>query len=92
MASEKVVSLSKEVKSKKINFRLWAKFLAYYRYYIDAFAIDILGLRLYPFQRFTLRAAARYKEGILIGQEVCLNHLLLVYLLFVMRYYTQGLR
>lgn len=66
MASEKVVSLSKDVKSKKINFRLWAKFLAYYRYYIDAFAIDILGLRLYPFQRFTLRAAARYKEGILI--------------------------
>lgn len=50
----------------KINYKAWAKFLSYYRYYIDRFAENILGFKLFPFQRFTLRCAARYKEGIFI--------------------------
>lgn len=50
----------------KINIKGWKDFLSYYRYYIDRFAEDILGLHLFPFQKFTLRCASIYKEGIFI--------------------------
>lgn len=53
-------------KKQNLNYKGWAKLLAYYRYYIDRFAEDILGFKLFPFQKFTLRCAARYKEGIFI--------------------------
>ena len=66
MTVNSVVSANQDMKVKKINFKAWAKFLSYYRYYIDRFVEDILGLKLFPFQKFTLRAAARYKEGIFI--------------------------
>ena len=55
-----------DTKKVKINIEVWKKLLAYYRYYIDRFAENILGFKLFPFQRFTLRCAARYKEGVFI--------------------------
>ena len=55
-----------DTKNVKINIEAWKKMLAYYRYYIDRFAENILGFKLFPFQRFTLRCAARYKEGVFI--------------------------
>lgn len=55
-----------DVKSKRIRFESWGQFLAYYRYYMDRFAEDILGFKLYPFQKFTLRCMGRYKEMISI--------------------------
>lgn len=48
-------------KMKKIDYEEWTKFLSYYRYYIDKFAVDILGMtNLFPFQRLLLRAMGRY--------------------------------
>ena len=49
-------------KQKKINYENWTKFLSYYRYYIDEFACDILGLKLYPFQRLMLRCRKRKRR------------------------------
>ena len=66
MAKISIMSDNIDVKMKKINFKAWMKFLSYFRYYIDRFAEEILGIKLFPFQKFTLRAAARYKEGIFI--------------------------
>jgi hypothetical protein len=34
------------VNEENINRESWRKFLAYYRYYIDEFAVDVLGLHL----------------------------------------------
>lgn len=45
----------------------WIKFISYYRYYIDEFACDILGLKLYPFQRLILRAMSRYQTSMFIA-------------------------
>ena len=42
------------LKEESIDFEVWTEFISYYRYYIDAFACDILGLRLFPFQRLIL--------------------------------------
>ena len=54
-------------KMKKINYEEWTKFLSYYRYYIDKFAVDILGMdNLFPFQRLLLRAMGRYPNIMLI--------------------------
>lgn len=51
----------------KIDFEEWTKFLSYYRYYIDKFAVEILGMdNLYPFQRLLLRAMGRYPNTMLI--------------------------
>lgn len=44
----------------------WMKFIAYYRKYPDKFAIEILGLKLYFFQRLILRAMARNQYVMLI--------------------------
>lgn len=50
----------------KFDYQAWAEFLSYYRYYVDEFATDILGLKLFPFQRLILRAMARYQNSMLI--------------------------
>ena len=55
------------LKEESIDFEVWTKFISYYRYYIDEFACDILGLRLFPFQRLILRAMARYQNSMLIA-------------------------
>lgn len=49
-----------------IDFEAWTEFLSYYRYYLDKFATDILGVNLFPFQRLILRAMARYPNTMLI--------------------------
>jgi hypothetical protein len=50
-----------------IDYDAWAEFISYYRYYIDEFACDILGLKLYPFQRLILRAMARFQHSMFIA-------------------------
>ena len=55
------------LKEESIDFEVWTEFISYYRYYIDEFACDILGLRLFPFQRLILRAMARYQNSMLIA-------------------------
>ena len=54
------------INQEKIDYEEWTKFLSYYRYYIDKFASDILGVNLFPFQRLILRAMARYPNSMLI--------------------------
>lgn len=58
---------SLENKTDKINYKGWADFISYYRYYLDRFAEDILKLRLYPFQRLLLRAMGRSKFSMIIA-------------------------
>ena len=55
------------LKEESIDFEVWTEFISYYRYYVDEFACDILGLRLFPFQRLILRAMARYQNSMLIA-------------------------
>lgn len=55
------------IKEEEINYEEWAKFISYYRYYIDEFACDILGLKLYPFQRIILRGMGRYQNSMFIA-------------------------
>ena len=50
-----------------LDYEEWTKFISYYRYYLDEFAVDILGLKLYPFQRLMLRAMARYQNTMFIA-------------------------
>ncbi|MFR2774863.1 MAG: hypothetical protein ACLTBR_03440 [Anaerostipes sp.] len=50
-----------------IDYEAWTEFFSYYRYYIDEFAIDILGIELYFFQRVILRAMARSQFSVLIA-------------------------
>lgn len=50
-----------------IDYEAWSEFISYYRYYIDEFACDILGLKLYPFQRLILRAMGRYQNSMFIA-------------------------
>lgn len=54
------------IKKKDIEYGEWVKFISYYRYYIDKFAVDILGVKLYPFQRLILRAMGRYDNSMQI--------------------------
>ncbi|KAA9007378.1 hypothetical protein F4V43_02505 [Paenibacillus spiritus] len=54
------------IKRESINTENWEEFVSYYRHYIDEFAVDILGLKLYPFQRLILRAMAKYQYSMLI--------------------------
>ena len=55
------------LKEESIDFEAWTEFISYYRYYVDEFACDVLGLRLFPFQRLILRAMARYQNSMLIA-------------------------
>lgn len=50
-----------------IDYEAWTEFFSYYRYYIDEFAMDILGIELYPFQRVILRAMNRGQFTVLIA-------------------------
>ena len=50
-----------------IDYEAWTEFFSYYRYYVDEFAMDILGLDLFPFQRVILRALARGQFSVLIA-------------------------
>ena len=53
---------------KKINIENWAHFLSYYRYYVDKFAVDVLGMtNLFPFQRLLLRVMGRYPNTMIIA-------------------------
>jgi len=54
------------VNEENIDIEEWSKFMAYYRYYIDEFAVNILKIKLYPFQRLILRAMARHQNSMLI--------------------------
>jgi hypothetical protein len=55
------------VREETMDYEEWTKFISYYRYYIDEFAIHILGLKLFPFQRVILRSMARYQSSCLIA-------------------------
>lgn len=50
-----------------IDYEAWTEFFSYYRYYIDEFAMDILGVELFPFQRVILRAMGRGQFSVLIA-------------------------
>lgn len=50
-----------------IDYEAWTDFFSYYRYYIDEFAMDILHVDLFPFQRVILRAMARGQFSVLIA-------------------------
>lgn len=54
------------INQESINYTEWTKFLSYYRYYVDKFAVDILKINLFPFQRLIIRAMARYPNAMLI--------------------------
>lgn len=55
------------INPEKIDYEEWTKFLSYYRYYVDEFAVDILGMNnLFPFQRLLLRAMGRYPQVMFI--------------------------
>lgn len=56
-------------KKEEINIEAWRKFISYYRHHIDEFAVDVLGINLYPFQRLILRAMARHKESMFIASR-----------------------
>jgi hypothetical protein len=49
-----------------IDYDEWAKVLSYYRYYVDIFAEEVLGIMLFPFQKLILRAMARNQNSMLI--------------------------
>ena len=55
------------IREENIDYEAWSEFISYYRYYIDAFAVEILGIKLFPFQRLILRAMARYQNSLLIA-------------------------
>lgn len=55
------------IREENIDYEAWTQFISYYRYYIDAFAVDVLGINLFPFQRLILRAMGRYQSSILIA-------------------------
>jgi len=49
-----------------IDYEEWVKFISYYRYHIDEFAEDVLGIMLFDFQKLQLRAMARNQNSMLI--------------------------
>lgn len=55
------------IREENIDYEAWTEFISYYRYYIDAFAVDVLGIKLFPFQRLILRAMGRYQNSMLIA-------------------------
>lgn len=55
------------INQEDIDYEAWTQFISYYRYYIDEFAINILGLDLFPFQRVILRAMGRGQFSVLIA-------------------------
>jgi hypothetical protein len=55
------------IREETMDYEAWTEFISYYRYYIDEFAINVLGLKLFPFQRVILRSMARYQSTILVA-------------------------
>ena len=55
------------IREENIDYEAWTQFISYYRYYVDAFAVDVLGIKLFPFQRLILRAMGRYQNSLLIA-------------------------
>lgn len=55
------------IKEVTIDYEAWTEFFSYYRYYIDEFAMDILSVELFPFQRVILRAMGRGQFSVLIA-------------------------
>lgn len=55
------------IKEESIDYEAWTNFISYYRYYLDEFAVDILGINLFPFQRVIIRAMARGQFSCLIA-------------------------
>lgn len=55
------------IREETMDYEAWTEFISYYRYYIDEFAINVLGLKLFPFQRVILRSMARYQSTMLIA-------------------------
>lgn len=55
------------IREENIDYEAWTEFISYYRYYVDAFAVDVLGIKLFPFQRLILRAMGRYQNSLLIA-------------------------
>ena len=54
------------INPENIDYEEWTKFLSYYRYYIDEFAVDILNINFFLFKKLILRAMARYPNAMLI--------------------------
>lgn len=54
------------INKESLNYANWENYISYYRHHIDEFAVNVLGLKLYPFQRLILRAMARYQYSMLI--------------------------
>ncbi len=50
-----------------IDYEAWTEFISYYRYYIDEFAMDILGIKLFPYERLMLRGLNRGNQSIIIA-------------------------
>lgn len=69
------------INEENIDYDEWSNFISYYRYYIDEFACDILGLKLYPFQRVILRGMARYQNSMFIAcrGRLYLPHHIVIY-------------
>lgn len=55
------------IREENIDYEAWTQFISYYRYYVDAFAVNVLGIKLFPFQRLILRAMGRYQNSLLIA-------------------------
>ncbi len=56
------------INQEKIDYEQWTKLLSYYRYYVDKFAVDMLGMtNLFPFQRLLLRAMGRYPNIMILA-------------------------
>lgn len=51
------------------NRKAWVHFISYYRYYVDRFAEDVLGVKLYPFQKLILRGMGRYQETMFVASR-----------------------
>lgn len=54
------------IRDQYIEYDEWVKFISYYRYYVDRFAEEVLGVKIYPFQKLILRAMGRYPNTMLI--------------------------
>jgi len=53
-------------KNENLNQEEWVQFIDYYREYPDKFATEVLGLKIFLFQKLILRAMARNQYVMLI--------------------------
>lgn len=52
--------------NENLNQEEWKNFISYYRHYPDKFATEVLGLKIFLFQKLILRAMARNQWVMLI--------------------------